>query len=202
MWKNDQIDNAIKVFLKNGGILRTSEAIRSGIHPRVFYKMRDEGIILQISRGLYRLASLEGLNEPDLITVSIRIPRSVICLISALAFHDITTQIPHVVHIALPRNVKSPRLDYPPIKIYRFSGKSLVEGIENKKVDGINIRVYSPEKTVADCFKFRNKIGTDVAVEALKLCMERKHSKPNDILKYARICGVERIMTPYLESLS
>jgi predicted transcriptional regulator of viral defense system len=194
-------EHAKEIFLESGGILRTSEAIRLGIHPRTLYAMRDEGMLIQVSRGLYRIADLEGLTEPDLVAVALRVPRAVICLISALAYHDITSEIPHEVHIALPRSVKTPRLDHPPTKVYRFSGKSLSEGIEEQHIDGTTVRIYVPEKTVADCFKFRNKIGTDVAIEALKLCMERKGSQPKEILKFARICGVERVMTPYLESL-
>ncbi len=195
------IKNAEALFRKHGGMLRTSEATALGIHPRTLYRLRDENRLVTVGRGLYRLADLPELSEPDLISVATLIPQAVICLISALAFQEITTEIPHEVSIALPRTVKRPRLDHPPLRVFWFSGESLTEGIEDHKIDGVKVKVYGPEKTVADCFKFRNKIGLDVAIEALKLCRERKGSTPRKLLHYARICRVERVMRPYLEAL-
>jgi predicted transcriptional regulator of viral defense system len=189
------------LFRQHGGMLRASEAIALGIHPRTLYRLRDENRLVTVSRGLYRLADLPELSDPDLVSVATRIPQSVICLISALAFHEITTEIPHEVSIALPRTVKRPRLDYPPLRVFWVSGEALTEGIEEHKIDGVKVRIYGPEKTVADCFKFRNRIGLDVAIEALKLCRERRGSTPRKLLHYARICRVERIMRPYLEAL-
>lgn len=201
---NDQsndLEHAVTMFRKRGGMLRASEAIALGIHPRTLYRLRDENRLVTVSRGLYRLADLPELSDPDLVSVATRIPQAVICLISALAFHEITTEIPHEVSIALPRTVKRPRLDYPPLRVFWFSGDALTEGIEEHKIDGVKVRIYGPEKTVADCFKFRNKIGLDVAIEALKLCRERKGSTPRKLLHYARVCRVERVMRPYLEAL-
>jgi len=195
------LETAETLFRKHGGMLRASEAIALGIHPRTLYRMRDESRLVTVSRGLYRLADLPELSDPDLVSVATRIPQAVVCLISALAFHEITTEIPHEVSIALPRTVKRPRLDYPPLRVFWFSGEALTEGIEERKIDGVKVRIYGPEKTVADCFKFRNKIGLDVAIEALKLCRERKGSTPRKLLHYARICRVERVMRPYLEAL-
>jgi len=195
------LDSAETLFRKHGGMLRASEAVALGIHPRTLYRLRDENRLVAISRGLYRLADLPELSDPDLVSVATRVPQAVICLISALAFHEITTEIPHEVSIALPRTVKRPRLDHPPLRVFWFSGESLTEGIEEHKIDRVKVRVYGPEKTVADCFKFRNKIGLDVAIEALKLCRERKGATPRKLLHYARICRVERIMRPYLEAL-
>jgi predicted transcriptional regulator of viral defense system len=195
------LEFAEKQFRKHGGLLRASEAIALGIHPRTLYRLRDEDRLVTVSRGLYRLADLPELSDPDLVLVATRIPQAVICLISALAFHEITTEIPHEVSIALPRTVKRPRLDHPPLRVFWFSGESLTEGVEEHKIDVVKVRVYGPEKTVADCFKFRNKIGLDVAIEALKLCRERKGSTPRKLLHYARICRVERVMRPYLEAL-
>ena len=199
--KSNDLEDAVTMFRKRGGMLRASEAVALGIHPRTLYRMRDENRLVTVSRGLYRLADLPELSDPDLVSVAARIPQAVICLISALAFHEITTEIPHEVSIALPRAVKRPRLDHPPLRVFWFSGESLTEGIEEHKIDGVKVRVYGPEKTVADCFKFRNKIGLDVAIEALKLCRERKGATPRKLLHYARICRVERIMRPYLEAL-
>jgi len=182
-------------------MLRTSAAMRAGIHPRTLYAMRDKGVIEQVSRGLYRLTDLPPLTNPDLVTVAAKVPRGVICLISALVFHDITLQIPHAVHIALPRGNERPRLPYPPIRVFSFSGRSFTEGIETHKVDGLELQIYSVEKTLADCFKFRNKIGFDVALEALKFYRIRKRLKVDDLMKFCRICRVEKVLLPYLEAL-
>lgn len=199
--QNDPIKKAVEVFKKNAGILRTREAINKGIHPVALYSMRDSGIIVQISRGVYRLADMKPPGNPDLITVAMRIPNGVICLISALSLHDITTQIPHEVHIALPHGAEEPRLDYPPVRTYRFTGKAFTEGIEIHKLDTISVNVYCPEKTLADCFKFRNKIGLDTAIEALRLYRERRKPRIDKLLHFATVCRVEKIMRPYLEAV-
>jgi predicted transcriptional regulator of viral defense system len=195
------VRSAIKVFRKRGGVLRTTEALALGIHPRTLYRMRDASIVAPLSRGVYRLTSLPPLGEPDLATVALRVPRAVVCLISALSCHQITTQVPREIQIALPRGTKSPVLPYPRIRVFRFSGAALTAGIETHRLDGVAVRMYGPEKTVADCFRFRHKIGVDVAIEALQLALKDKHITAAQILRYARICRVERIMLPYLEAL-
>ena len=197
----DTWHKAEAIFEQHGGMLRTSQALALGVHPRTLYALRDAGRLQQISRGLYRLAELPALGNPDLATVAARISPGVICLISALAFHDITTQIPHQVDVAVPRGTKQPRLTFPPIRIFRFSTPMYQAGIETHRMDGIKVRVYNAAKTVADCFKFRNRIGIDVAIEALKLCRKRKVARTPELLKYARLCRVERVMMPYLEAL-
>lgn len=189
------------VFKRHGGMLRAAQAIALGVHPRVLYGLRDAGRLRQVSRGLYRLADLPSLGDPDLTAVAARIPNGVVCLISALTFHGITTQIPHQVDVALPRGTKQPRLKFPPIRVFRFSAPMYRAGIETHRVDGIGVRVYSAAKAVADCFRFRNRLGIDVAVEALKFLRERKKVPMRELLKYARLCRVERVMMPYLESL-
>jgi predicted transcriptional regulator of viral defense system len=148
------------IFRKNKGMLFTSEAVRLGVTPRNLYALRDTGILTEITRGLYRLADLPPLNQPDLVTVALKIPKAVIGLISALAFYDLTTQIPHSVHVVLPYAAERPRMQYPPLTLYWASGKAFAAGVTQQRVDGISIRIYEPEKTVADCFKFRNKLGT------------------------------------------
>lgn len=189
------------VFKEHGGMLRTSRALALGIHPRVLYGLREAGRLQQVTRGLYRLADLPELGNPDLAAVASRVPQGVICLISALAFHEITTQIPHQVDLAVPRGTKQPRLDFPPIRIFRFSPPMYRAGVEVSKVDGVGIKVYTAAKTVADCFRFRNRIGIDVAVEALTLFRARKKAPMRELLEYARLCRVERVMKPYLEAL-
>ena len=149
---------------------------------------------------MYRLAERPPLGNPDLVTVAKRVPNGVICLISALAFHDLTTQIPHEVHLALPRGAEEPRLDFPPIRAFRFTGKSFTEGIETHRLDGVPVRIYSPEKTLADCFKFRNKIGLDTVIEALRFYREQRSVKVDELLRFAAICRVTKVMRPYLEA--
>lgn len=176
-----------------------SEALANGITRYTLYSLRDKGIIEQITRGVYRLTELPPISNPDLVTVSLRFPNSVVCLISALAYHNITTQIPHIVTIAVPRESRVPVLEYPPVQAYRFSNETYNVGIEKHVIDGVSIKIYTPEKTLADCFKFRNKIGMDVAIEALKLYKSSKKINLEKLFEYAEVCRVKKIMMPYLE---
>ncbi len=203
--KNDsqgsRFDRAVVTFKKNGGILRTAQALRAGIHPTTLYAMRDDGTLEIVSRGVYRLADSDPLGNPDLVTIATRIPMGVVCLISALSFHELTTQIPHEVHVALSRGAEEPRLDHPPIRTYRFSGDAFTEGVEIQEFDGVSVRIYNPEKTLADCFKFRNRIGLDTAVEAVRFYRERRPVQVDDLMRYASICRVKKIIRPYLEAI-
>lgn len=198
-------DNTIKIeaeeiFRKHGGRLRMSEAIGYGISRYMLYALKEKGIIEQVSRGIYRLVELPPISNPDLVTVGLRFPKAVVCLVSALAYHDITTQIPHAVAVALPRDSRIPSLDYPPVQAHRFSTAAYTAGIEVHRIDDVAVKIYSPEKTLSDCFKFRNKIGMDVVLEALKLYKSRKKYDLDALFKYAEICRVERIIRPYLEA--
>lgn len=181
-------------------VFRTGDALKAGIHPRTLYAMRDQKIIEELGRGLFRFADMPGLTNPDLATVAMKVPKGVICLISALSYHDLTAEIPHEIYLALPRGAEPPRLDYPPLRIFWFSDSAFTEGIEQHDVDGIPVKVYNPEKTLADCFKYRNKITLGVALEALKFYRQRKRFKTDDLIHYARICRVEKVMRPYLEA--
>ena len=189
------------LFRKHGGLLRTKEALASGISPRTLYQLEADGTIEKLSRGLYHLSSLPPLGSPDIITVTKRIHPGVICLISALQFHGLGTQVPHEVYVAVPRGTEPPRIDYPPIRCFWFSEESYGYGIEEQKVDGAVIRIYSEEKTIADCFKYRNKLGLDVAMEALKSYLSKKRSSPDKVLKAASACRMEKVIRPYLEAL-
>ena len=189
-----------EIFRKHGGQLRMSEAIEQGISRYMLYSLRDRGIIEQVSRGIYRLVDLPPISNPDLVTVSLRFPNAVICLVSALAYHDITTQIPHVVFVAVSRDSRMPSLDHPPIRAHKFSHEAYKSGIQEHSIDEVPVKVYSPEKTLADCFKFRNKIGMDVVLEALKLYKTRKKFNLGEVLRYAKICRVDKVMRPYLEA--
>ena len=198
---NSRFTRAATIFENHGGILRTAQALKAGIHPKTLYAMRDSGVLERISRGVFRLSDSPPLSNPDLVTVAARVPSGVICLISALSFHEITTQIPHDVHVALPRGAEEPRLDYPPIRTYRFTGEAFTSGVDAYDLDGVSISIYNPEKTLADCFKFRNKVGLDTVVEAIRFYRERRSIKVDDLMRYAKICRVNRVMRPYLEAI-
>ncbi len=197
----EKANRAEALFRSRGGLLRTSEALELGLHPRTLYHLRDTGRLEQLSRGVYRLASLPPLEEPDLTVVSARAPEAVICLLSALDFHELSVEVPHEVYLALPRGRKAPKLEHPPLRVFHFSGPAYREGVEIHELGGAEVKIYSPVKTVADCFKFRNQIGKGVAIEALKAYLERPEASLRALLSCARICRVEAVMQPYLEAL-
>lgn len=191
----------VRIFREHRGLLRTSQARRLGIHPRDLYGMRNARIIEPVGRGLHRLAGMPPPVNPDLFSVATNIPQGIVCLISALSYHGITTQVPHDVYVALKKGAEKPRLDYPPTRFVWVSEPAFSDGEELHRVDGVPLRIYSPEKTVADCFKFRNHIGLDVAIEALRFWREKRRSRTAVLLKHARLCRVERVMKPYLEAI-
>jgi predicted transcriptional regulator of viral defense system len=193
--------HALELFRAHGGPLRTMDILKARIHRRTLYAMRDAGTLENLGRGLYRLADSPPLSNPDLVVVAAKAPKSVVCLISALAFHNLTTQIPHEVYLALRRGSEFPRIKQPPIRIFQMANAAFGAGIETHKIDGVPVRVYDPEKTIVDCFKFRNKIGLDTAVEGLRFYRERRKVKVGDLLRYASLCRVANVMRPYLEAL-
>jgi predicted transcriptional regulator of viral defense system len=192
---------AIQVFRGSGGIMRMANILRSGITRNTLYATRDSGQIEQLARGLYRLADMLSLSQSDLVTVAAKSPQAVIYLVSALSFHELTTQIPHEVWIAIPRNSEPPRLDFPPIRVSRLTDVAFKAGIEKHAVDGKMVSVYAREKTLADCFSQRNEVGLDVAIEALKFYMAQGNVKVDLIMEYATKLRVAKTMRPYLEAL-
>ena len=196
-----KIEEAIKLFQEHDGIMRTSEVLDAGVHRRTLYYMRDEGIVTAIQRGVYQLTESEPLSNPDLVIVAKKIPEARICLISALSIQEMTDEIPHKVHIALPRSSWRPELDYPPLKVYLFSDETINSGLQTKTIDGIKIKIFNPAKTIADCFKFRNQIGLDVAIEALKRGISEGKASYKEIVEYARLCKVEKVIRPYMEMI-
>ncbi len=193
-------ERTVKCFRGHGGIMRVRDAISEGIHPATLYRLRDDGVIKAMARGLYRLSDLPPQTQPDLVTISRKVPRAVICLVSALAFHEMTAEVPHVVDCALPRGAEPPRFDYPPVHVYWFSTAAYSEGIETHSVDGSSVRVYSPEKTIADCFKYRKRLGMETVLDALRRYRTKYGLRVETITRYARICRVHNVMRPYLES--
>jgi predicted transcriptional regulator of viral defense system len=194
-------EQAERVFRKHDGVLRTTEALALGIHPRTFYALRDEGRLLQASRGLYELAEKELTEHHSLVIACKRVPKGIICLLSALRFHDLTTQAPFEVWLALDRLTRKPKNGYPPLRISRFSGQALEAGVEEHEIEGVKVRVYNVAKTVADCFKYRNKIGLDVALEALREGWRERRFTMDALWRYGKICRVANVMRPYLEML-
>ncbi|MEO6194406.1 MAG: type IV toxin-antitoxin system AbiEi family antitoxin domain-containing protein [Thermoanaerobaculia bacterium] len=190
----------IRELLGTEGVLRTQDLERRGVPRKELKRLSDQGILEKIGRGLYRLSSSEITEHQSLLEASKRVPQGVVCLLSALRFHGLTTQNPFAVWLAIDRKAWQPRVDDPPLRIVRFSGEALTSGIETHHIQGGEIRVYSPAKTVADCFKYRNKIGLDVAMEALKDCIEGKRDTFDNLWKFAKICRVANVMRPYLES--
>jgi predicted transcriptional regulator of viral defense system len=158
------------------------------------------GWLVMESRGLYRLADLPPLGHPDFVQVALRAPSSVICLISALNFHNLTTQIPFKVYIALPSKTKAPRIEYPPLDIVYLLPKPYSTGLQEYILDGTRVRIYSREKTIADCFKFRNKIGLDVALEGLKDYLRQPGRNIDELLHCAQIDRVEKMMSIYVQA--
>ena len=194
-------EQALAIIREHGGMMRTAAAMAAGINPSTLYALRDAGLVEPIARGLYRLADAEPMGAPDLATVAAKVPQAVVCLISALDWHDLTTQIPHEVHVALPRSAYRPKLQYPPIRVYWMTEPCFSAGIEVHDVDGVPVRIYSREKTLVDCFKFRNEVGLDTALEALRFYAERGPVLGEALVSLSRLCRVRTVMRPYLEAL-
>ena len=190
-----------ELFLANGGYLRMSQAIEAGVSRHAFYALRDKGFFIQESRGLFRLSEQPDHPYPDLCVTSLRYPKAVLCLVSALSYHDATTQIPKEVNIALPRGSRTPVMRYPPLHAYFFSKASYGAGIEAHQIEGVGVKIYNLEKTIIDCFKFRNQIGMDVFLEAIKLYKSKAKVQPARLAGYAKICREEKAVFPYLETV-
>jgi predicted transcriptional regulator of viral defense system len=183
------------------GVLRVRDLTSRGLHPEYLRRLCRQGLLLRAGRGLYVAADAEISVHHGLVQAAKRVPRGVICLLSALQFHEIGTQSPFEVWLALDRRSARPRVDYPPLRIVRFSGAALHEGIQEHTIESVRVPIYAPAKTVADCFKYRNKIGIDVALEALRDCREQGKCSNDDLWRYAKICRVANVMRPYLEAL-
>jgi len=189
-------------LIEEKGLTRPKDLEAHGITRAQLARLVKEGLVLRQARGVYVSARHALTAEHTLAQVAKRVPKGVFCLLTALRFHGLTTQSPAEVWIALPEKARRPRLDYPRLRVARFSGAALSEGIEEHQVEGVTIRVYSAAKTVADCFKYRNKIGIDVAVEALRDFSRNFRGGATDLARFARICRVARVMQPYLDAIS
>ena len=180
-------------------MIRVRDIIEHGIHPEYLRRLCEKGLLIKMGRGIYIPADTEISQNVGLAQVAKRVPHGVVCLLSALQFHNLGTQSPFEVWIAVERKSARPHIDYPPLRIVRFSGIALTEGIEKHQIDGVEVRIFNKAKTIADCFKYRNKIGLDVAMEALKDCRQQSLCTNDQLWKYAKICRVANVMMPYLE---
>jgi predicted transcriptional regulator of viral defense system len=188
--------------MKSKRVFRSQDLEHEGISRAQIKRLHDRGLVERIGRGLYRVPGSEVTEHQTLVEACKRVPQGVICLLSALRFHGLTTQSPFEVWLALDRKAWLPRVESPPLHVVRFSGQALTSGIESRLIQGSEVRVYEPAKTVADCFKYRNKIGLDVAIEALRDCVEQRRCSFDDLWTYAKVCRVSNVMRPYLESLA
>jgi len=203
MTQTRDLQTVLETFRQHGGVLRTGQALMQGIHPAALYSLVESGQLTRLARGLYRLADAPEFSNPDLAVVAAKAPDAVVCLISALSFHGITTQVPRAVYLAVPRGrYAGLRLRTPPVKIYRFDAATFDQGIETHRIDGETVRIYSVARTLVDCFKYRNKLGLDIAIEALRFARQRKRIRNQEILHFAHLLRQVRVMSPYLESVT
>jgi predicted transcriptional regulator of viral defense system len=191
----------IMQYVGKHGIVRPRDIEAIGLPREYLIRLYRQGKLNRSGRGIYTVPDANVTERHSYAEVAKRIPAAVVCLLSALAFHEITTQSPPSVWIALRKGARKPVFPSPSLRIVRLSGPSLTEGIENHQVEGVPVRVYSAAKTVADCFKFRNKIGLDVAIEALKDCLHQKKANVNEIYRSAKVCRVNNVIRPYMEVL-
>lgn len=184
------------------GLLRSRELVQAGISRVRISRMVAAGQLQRVARGLYAPANYQPSEHATLLAVSRRAPDAVFCLLTALRLHDLTTQSPFEVWIAVGNKARAPRMDYPPLRIVRFSDATLNQGTEKRTIDGVTLRMTNVAKTVVDCFKFRNKIGLDVALEALREVRRERRATNDELWRYARLCRVATIMRPYLEAVA
>ena len=188
-------------YVRQHGIVRPRDIEAIGIPREYLLRLYRQGKLSRTGRGIYSLPDAAVSERHTYAEVAKRVPNAVLCLLSALAFHEITTQSPVSVWIALGKGARKPAIVSPSLRVVRLTEPSLSEGIEKQSVEGVTVRVYSAAKTVADCFKFRNKIGLDIAIEALKDCLRQKKATVNEIYRYAKICRVSNVIRPYMEAL-
>lgn len=184
------------------GVLRARDLEAHGLSRKSIMQLTKQGELLRVGRGLYQVPDATITEHHTLAQVAARVPHGVICLASALQFHEITTQNPWQVWLLIEKGARTPKLDYPPLRTLRASGEAFTAGVEEHRLEGVPVKVTCVAKTVADCFKYRSKIGLDVALEALRECLHERRTDRATLRHYARICRVERVMTPYMEALA
>ncbi len=192
----------VLALARQAGVLRPRDLEAEGIPREYLQRLLAEGLLERPGRGIYVASGLKPTPNHSLAEAAKRVPHGVVCLLSSLQFHDLSTQAPFQVWLAIGEKARLPKVDYPPLRIVRFSGVALEEAVEHHPVEGVTVSVYSPAKTVADCFKYRNKIGRDVALEALRDCWKKRRATMDELWQAAKICRVANVMRPDLESLT
>ena len=192
----------VLALVRERGLVRPRDVEAVGLSRVTLLRLVERGELTRLGRGVYALADVDLTQHVSLAEACLRVPSGVVCLLSALRFHELGTQSPHQVWLALPGHARKPRLDYPPLRIVRFSGLPLSEGVEEHKTSDGVVRVYGVAKTVADCFRYRNKIGLDVALEALRECRRDRRATLDELWRYAAVDRMSRVMRPYLEAIT
>jgi len=190
-----------KVFKEHDGFARTKDILAAGIHRRDIKRIRDEGRIIRVKRGLYRLSEIPLVSNQGYIDLARAVPEGVICLLSALSYYELTTFNPSVTSMALCRGRRRPKIEYPPVEFYYFSTKQFKAGIDEIKIKGHKIRIYCPEKTICDCFRYRSKLGLDIAKEVLSEYLKRKDRNLERLFEYAEICRVKKLMEIWVNAM-
>ena len=188
-------------FMHQQAVVRPKDLLAAGLPKDYLYQLTNEGVVERLGRGLYQLPNRDASEWTSYVEVQSRVPKGVFCLLSALAFHNIGTQNPHRLWIAIPNKAWRPVIDYPPVRYITMSGEALDRCIEEHPIEGLHIRIYSAAKTVADCFKFRNQVGLDVAIEALKEGWRDNKFTMDELMDCAEICRVRKIIQPYAETI-
>lgn len=196
-----QTDLETLEIIRRLGVVRPGDLEARGIPRGRIYRLVRQGLVERKARGLYVASDHDPTAEHSLAQVAKQVPRGVICLLSALQYHELTTQLPHEVWVAIPEKARHPRIEVPPLRVVRFSGPALTQGAETHEIEGVPVRITSVAKTLADCFKYRNKIGLDVALEALREAWRERRVTMDEIDRFSQICRVQRVMRPYLEAL-
>jgi predicted transcriptional regulator of viral defense system len=188
-------------LVRQAGVLRPRDLDEHGIPRQYLHLLEKAGKIRRSGRGLYSVEGALVTENHSIAEACKRVPRGVICLLSALRMHGLTTQIPHEIWMAVDRRARTPRVDYPPLRVVKFSGNALKSMVLERKIEGVEVHLYDPAKTVADCFKYRNKVGLDVALEALRDCRGRKKATADELWEAAKVCRVANVMRPYMEAI-
>ena len=196
------VERQIVKLVRRKGLLRARDLRPLAIPRRHLARLVAEGVLLRSGRGIYALADAAAGEHRSLAEICARVPAGVVCLISALRFHGLTTQNPWEVWLAITPTSRKPRIDHPTVRIARFSGPPFREGVEHHRIDGVDVKIYSPAKTVADCFKYRNKIGIDIAIEALRDTWGKRAATADQLWQFAKVCRVTNVMRPYLETIA
>jgi predicted transcriptional regulator of viral defense system len=198
---NPSTEKKVLDLVRKGGVLRPQDLQKKGLPSDYLWRLHKQGKLEKVGRGLYAVPGAELSEHQTVVEAALRVPHGVVCLLSALRFHDLTTQSTFEIWMAIDVKARAPKEEIIPLRIVRFSGKALTAGVETHTIEGVNVKVYNPAKTVADCFKYRNKIGLDVAIEALRDCWRKRLATSDELWRYAKVCRVARVMRPYLESV-